>query len=141
MRKATKGFSEVIGRGAGGIVYKGVLPDQRVAAIKRLNEANQGEAEFLPEVNTMGRLNNMNLIEIWGFCAEGKHRLLVYEQWRNKRFDPINFNLGSATVYEYVEHGSLAENLTSNTIDWKKRFDIAQLICMKSATSGFYVAM
>jgi hypothetical protein len=104
LRKATKGFSEVIGRGAGGTVYKGVLPDQRVCAIKRLNEANQGEAEFLAEVNIIGRLNHMNLIEIWGYCVEGKHRLLVYE---------------------YMEHGSLAENLTSNALDWEKRFEIA----------------
>ncbi|KAG2694514.1 hypothetical protein I3843_08G144700 [Carya illinoinensis] len=104
LKKATRGFVEVIGRGGGGVVYKGILPDKRVAAIKRLNEANQGEAEFLAEVNTIGRLNHMNLIEIWGYCAEGKHRLLVYE---------------------YMEHGSLAEKLTSNELDWKKRFDIA----------------
>ena len=88
LKKATKGFTEEIGRGAGGIVYKGVLPDNRVAAIKRLNEANQGEGEFLAEVSIVGRINHMNLIEMWGYCAEGKHRLLVYE---------------------YMEHGSLAK--------------------------------
>jgi serine/threonine protein kinase len=46
----------------------------------------------------------MNLIEMWGYCVEGKHRILVYE---------------------YMEHGSLAENLSSNSLDWKKRFEIA----------------
>ncbi|KAL3514419.1 hypothetical protein ACH5RR_027136 [Cinchona calisaya] len=46
----------------------------------------------------------MHLIEIWGYCAEGKHRILVYE---------------------YLEQGSLAENLYCNVIDWKKRFQIA----------------
>ncbi|KAM0973437.1 hypothetical protein ACFX2C_016767 [Malus domestica] len=64
-KKATRGFSEEIGRGAGGIVYKGVLPDQRVAAIKLLNEADQGEAEFLGEANTVGRLNHMHLIDMF----------------------------------------------------------------------------
>ncbi|KAL3505118.1 hypothetical protein ACH5RR_034959 [Cinchona calisaya] len=44
LKKATKNFSEEIGRGGGGIVYKGVLSDNRVAAIKCLKEANQGEA-------------------------------------------------------------------------------------------------
>ena len=61
---ATKSFIEEIGRGAGGIVYKGVLPDSRVATIKCLNEANQGEGEFLAEVGIIGRSNHMNLIEM-----------------------------------------------------------------------------
>ncbi|XP_059454024.1 putative receptor protein kinase ZmPK1 [Corylus avellana] len=104
LKKATKGFSEEIGRGAGGTVYRGVLSDSRVAAIKRLNEANQGESEFLAEVSIIGRINHMNLIEMWGYCVEGKHRILVYE---------------------YMEHGSLAENLSSNSLDWKKRIEIA----------------
>jgi len=104
LKEATKGFSQEIGRGAGGVVYKGILSDQRHAAIKRLNEAKQGEGEFLAEVSIIGRLNHMNLIEMWGYCAEGKHRLLVYE---------------------YMENGSLAENLSSNTLDWSKRYNIA----------------
>ena len=29
-------------------------------------------------------------------------------------------------MYEYIEHGSLAENLSAGTLDWKKRFEIAQ---------------
>ncbi|XP_061371358.1 putative receptor protein kinase ZmPK1 [Gastrolobium bilobum] len=104
LKEATEGFSKEIGRGGGGIVYKGVLSDQRVAAVKRLKEANQGEEDFLAEVSIIGRLNHMNLIEMWGYCAEGKHRLLVYE---------------------YMEHGSLAENIKSDRLDWTKRFDIA----------------
>ncbi|KAI9118581.1 hypothetical protein K1719_010913 [Acacia pycnantha] len=106
LKEATKGFSEEIGRGAGGIVYKGVLTDQRVAAIKRLNEASQDQSEFLAEVNIIGRLNHMNLIDMWGYCVEGRHRLLVYE---------------------YMKNGSLGENLVSNSssLDWKKRYNIA----------------
>ncbi|KAF5740642.1 hypothetical protein HS088_TW11G00719 [Tripterygium wilfordii] len=104
LKKATQGFSKEIGRGAGGIVYRGILSDNRVAAIKQLYDANQGEAEFLAEISTIGKLNHINLIEMWGYCAEGKHRILVYE---------------------YMEHGSLAENLNSKSLDWKKRFDIA----------------
>ncbi|KAJ4823832.1 hypothetical protein Tsubulata_040669 [Turnera subulata] len=103
LKKATRNFREVIGRGASGTVYKGKLEDHRIAAIKRLNEANEGEAEFLAEVNIIGKINHMNLIEMWGYCAEGKHRLLVYE---------------------YMEHGSLAANLSSKTLDWKKRYEI-----------------
>ncbi|KAE8669105.1 putative serine-threonine protein kinase, plant-type [Hibiscus syriacus] len=105
LKRATRGFREEIGRGGGGVVYKGVLPDHRVATMKRLNvKAHQGEDEFLAEVSTIGRLNHMNLIEMWGYCVEGIHRLLVYE---------------------YIENGSLVDNLMSNSLDWKKMFEIA----------------
>ncbi|KAF5932579.1 hypothetical protein HYC85_028750 [Camellia sinensis] len=99
LKKATRNFSEEIGRGSSGVVYKGVLSDRRVVAIKRLNEAKQGEDEFLAEMSTIGRVNHMNLIEVWGYCVDGKHRLLVYQ---------------------YMECGSLAKNLTSNALDWEK---------------------
>ncbi|XP_030540122.1 putative receptor protein kinase ZmPK1 [Rhodamnia argentea] len=104
LKKATRNFSNEIGRGSGGIVYKGVLPDHGEVAVKRLNEVNQGEEEFLAEVRTIGNLNHMNLIVMWGYCAEGKHWLLVYE---------------------FMDHGSLAENLSSDQLDWTKRYEIA----------------
>ncbi|PKI45869.1 hypothetical protein CRG98_033668 [Punica granatum] len=105
LRKATRNFREEIGRGAVGSVYRAILLGDRSAAVKRLNEMTlHGEEEFLAEVSTIGKLNHMNLLELWGYCAEGKHRLLVYE---------------------YMEHGSLAENLAKGTLDWGKRFDVA----------------
>ncbi|XP_010064721.3 putative receptor protein kinase ZmPK1 [Eucalyptus grandis] len=104
LKKATKSFSKEIGRGSGGIVYKGVLPDHGEAAVKLLNEANQGEDEFLAEVRTIGNLNHINLITMWGYCVEGRHRLLVYE---------------------FMNHGSLAENLSSHQLDRKKTYEIA----------------
>jgi serine/threonine protein kinase len=75
-----------------------------VVAIKRLYEANQGEDEFVAEVSIIGRLNHMNLIRMWGYCAEGNHMMLVYE---------------------YMENGTLADNLSSNSLDWGKRYNIA----------------
>jgi len=78
LKKATRDFCEEIGRG-GGIVYKGIISDGRVAAIKQLNQAIQREAELRAEVSIsiIGKLNHMNLIEMWGYCAGAKHRLLV----------------------------------------------------------------
>ncbi|GKC85435.1 S-locus glycoprotein domain-containing protein [Tanacetum coccineum] len=102
--KASHKFRDEIGRGGGGVVYKGILPDNRVVAIKRLHEAFHGEAEFLAEMSTIGRINHKNLIETYGYCAEGKHRILVYE---------------------YMENGSLAKNLGANQLDWHKRIEIA----------------
>ncbi|TKY68987.1 putative receptor protein kinase ZmPK1 [Spatholobus suberectus] len=80
LRQATKGFSEEIGMGARGTVYKGVLSDNRVVAIKRLHEvANQGKSEFLAEVSIIGRLNHMNLIGMLRYSiALGTARGLAY---------------------------------------------------------------
>ncbi|OWM70840.1 hypothetical protein CDL15_Pgr014513 [Punica granatum] len=103
LKKATKNFSQEIGRGAGGFVYRGVLPDNRVAAVKLLNEAITGEADFLAEVSTIGKLNHMNLIEMWGYCAEGKHRLLVYE-YMEHGFD---IALGTAKGLAYLHEECL----------------------------------
>ncbi|KAI3666968.1 hypothetical protein L6452_42009 [Arctium lappa] len=105
LKKATRNFREEIGSGGASVVYKGRLNDNRIAAIKRLKNANQqGEAEFQAEISTIGKVNHMNLIETWGYCAEGKHRLVVYK---------------------YMENGSLAENLSTGKLDWATRLDIA----------------
>ncbi|KAI3672945.1 hypothetical protein L6452_39049 [Arctium lappa] len=107
LKKATHNFSKEIGRGGAGVVYKGELSDERIAAIKMLKEAtdhHHGEAEFQAEISTIGRLNHMNLIETWGYCVEGKHRLVVYE---------------------YMENGSLAKSLLSDKLNWEKKLEIA----------------
>ncbi|KAK1407668.1 hypothetical protein QVD17_39289 [Tagetes erecta] len=106
LKKASNGFSKEIGRGGAGVVYIGELSDDRTAAIKVLKQASdhQGENEFQAEISTIGRLNHMNLIETWGYCIEGKHRLVVYE---------------------YMTNGSLAESLSMNKLDWEKKIKIA----------------
>ncbi|KAK3003148.1 hypothetical protein RJ639_018674 [Escallonia herrerae] len=105
LKKATDNFKEELGRGGFGIVYKGVLTDARAVAVKRLGDMHQGEQEFWAEVSTIGKINHMNLVRMWGFCSEGRHRLLVYE---------------------YVENLSLDKHLfTSNFLGWKERFNVA----------------
>ncbi|KVI03351.1 putative receptor protein kinase ZmPK1 [Cynara cardunculus var. scolymus] len=105
LKKATRNFREDIGSGGASVVYRGRLNDNRIAAIKRLkNTYQQGEVEFQAEISTIGKVNHMNLIETWGYCAEGNHRLVVYE---------------------YMENGSLAENLGTGKLDWATRLDIA----------------
>ncbi|KMT15486.1 hypothetical protein BVRB_3g058410 [Beta vulgaris subsp. vulgaris] len=46
LRTATGNFAEVIGKGGFGAVYKGVLADERVVAVKKLENVVQGEEEF-----------------------------------------------------------------------------------------------
>lgn len=105
LKKATNKMKEELGRGGSGVVYKGVLKDERVVAVKKLNDASQGEEMFWTEVSTIGKISHMNLVRMFGFCSEKKQRLLVYE---------------------YMQNGSLDKHLFSpGIIGWKERFKIA----------------
>ncbi|KAK9137162.1 hypothetical protein Sjap_007756 [Stephania japonica] len=82
LQLATQGFSEanLIGHGRFGVVYKGVLSDGTVAAIKILHkEGKQGEREFRTEVDLMSRLHSPYLVGLLGYCADQHHRILISE--------------------------------------------------------------
>lgn len=87
LREATNGFKNLIGRGAFGLVYNGLLTmrDQEVeVAVKQLKKViEQGEKEFLTEVQVIGLTHHRNLLQLLGFCNEGDHRLLIYELMKN----------------------------------------------------------
>lgn len=105
LKKATKNFKEELGRGGSGAVYKGELTDGRAVAIKRLGDLLQAEQEFWAETSTIGKIYHMNLVRMWGYCSETRHRLLVYE---------------------YVENSSLDKHLfSSEFLGWRERFAVA----------------
>ncbi|PHT59205.1 hypothetical protein CQW23_01568 [Capsicum baccatum] len=86
MSKATEGFKEELGRGAFGIVYKGVVEigSPIPVAVKKLDRVVQdGDKEFKTEVNVIGQTHHKNLVRLIGFCDEGPHRLLAYEFMNN----------------------------------------------------------
>lgn len=73
MMAATDGFnnSTQVGRGGYGKVYRGVLSDNTVVAIKRAEEGSlQGQKEFLTEIQLLSRLHHRNLVSLLGYCGE-----------------------------------------------------------------------
>ncbi|KAJ6947942.1 G-type lectin S-receptor-like serine/threonine-protein kinase LECRK3 [Populus alba x Populus x berolinensis] len=108
LEQATGGFKQILGKGAFGTVYKGVLASypKRFVAIKKLEKFEQeGEKEFKTEVSVIGQTHHKNLVRLLGYCDEGEHRLLVYE---------------------YMTNGSLASLLFGITRpDWNQRVQIA----------------
>lgn len=46
LQRATRKFKHELGRGASGVLYKGVLEDKREVAVKKLAGINHGEADF-----------------------------------------------------------------------------------------------
>ncbi|KAH7554648.1 hypothetical protein JRO89_XS12G0252800 [Xanthoceras sorbifolium] len=82
LEEATSGFSVTtqVGQGGYGKVYKGILANGTVVAIKRAQQGSlQGEKEFLTEIELLSRLHHRNLVSLVGYCDEEAEQMLVYE--------------------------------------------------------------
>lgn len=63
---------------------QGRLNDGSLAAIKVLSaESQQGVREFLTEIVVISGIEHENLVKLYGCCAEGDHRVLVYGYLEN----------------------------------------------------------
>jgi len=74
MSKATSNFSSSaqVGQGGYGKVYRGVLEDNTLVAVKRAEEGSlQGKREFLTEIKLLSRLHHRNLVSLIGYSGEG----------------------------------------------------------------------
>ncbi|XP_019423249.1 PREDICTED: probable leucine-rich repeat receptor-like protein kinase At5g49770 isoform X1 [Lupinus angustifolius] len=110
LKKYTSNFSarNEIGFGGYGKVYKGVLPDGKIVAIKRAQQGStQGGLEFKNEIELLSRVHHKNLVGLVGFCFEQGEQMLVYE---------------------FMPNGTLRESLSGRNdihLDWKRRLRVA----------------
>ncbi|KAJ7527487.1 hypothetical protein O6H91_16G057300 [Diphasiastrum complanatum] len=82
LEEATHGFSRanLLGEGGFGLVFKGILPDGRLVAVKQLKVGGgQGEREFQAEVEIISRVHHRHLVSLVGYCIADSQRMLVYE--------------------------------------------------------------
>ncbi|KAG2713928.1 hypothetical protein I3760_03G002100 [Carya illinoinensis] len=84
---ATSTFSSknILGKGGFGNVYKGILPDGTIVAVKRLKDGSAigGEIQFQTEVEMISLAVHRNLLRLYGFCVTPTERLLVYPYMSN----------------------------------------------------------
>ncbi|XP_013738878.2 G-type lectin S-receptor-like serine/threonine-protein kinase At2g19130 [Brassica napus] len=111
LQNSTKNFSEKLGGGGFGSVFKGALQDSSVIAVKRLEGISQGEKQFRTEVVTIGTIQHMNLVRLRGFCSEGNKKLLVYDYMPN----------GSLDSHLFISQTGEEKNV----LGWKLRYQIA----------------
>ncbi|XVE69242.1 hypothetical protein DITRI_Ditri09bG0136600 [Diplodiscus trichospermus] len=113
IKKATNNFSSerILGAGGYGEVYKGIVDDGTVVAVKCAKLGNtKGIDQVLNEVRILCQVNHRSLVRLLGCCVELEQPVLVYE---------------------FIENGNLLDYLQSLSpgdralLTWNRRLQIA----------------
>ncbi|KAJ3677003.1 hypothetical protein LUZ60_002727 [Juncus effusus] len=120
---ATNGFTDLIGQGGFGKVYRGTLlvnGSTADVAVKLVNKvSNQDRKVFYSEVAIMINIRHINLVKLHGFCLNKTNKLLVSEFVSRGSLDKVLFGdnyvlnwaervriaIGTAAGLAYLHHG------------------------------------
>ncbi|KAE8768638.1 protein kinase and pp2c-like domain-containing protein [Hordeum vulgare] len=120
LKAITNSFSKerIIGHGATGVVYKGVLHNGEVIAVKKLynrydssgEKLGNGEAQFHNELMNLIGVQHQNIIQLVGYCYETHN---VVTECNGKLV--LAAKEERILCLEYMPCGSLKDNLSVDT--------------------------
>ncbi|KAK8665109.1 hypothetical protein V6N13_005284 [Hibiscus sabdariffa] len=126
MEKATDHYNKnrILGQGGQGTVYKGMLTDGNIVAVKksRMLEGNRFDEkkveQFINEVMILSQINHRNVVKLLGCCLEAEVPLLVYE---------------------FIQNGTLYDLIHYQTEEFPLTWDMRLRIAIEIANALFYL--
>lgn len=129
LERITNKFSEqnIVGRGAYGVIYKGVLDNGEEIAVKKLHQMLWIDNEqFKNELNNLMRVKHKNIVRLVGYCHNIAHILVEYKgELVSARVEQ------RALCLEYLQGGSLDNHISDDAcrLDWDTCYKIIKGIC------------
>nr|QUF58260.1 cell wall-associated protein kinase 3 [Craterostigma plantagineum] len=121
LKQATNHYSEnrVLGRGGQGTVYKGMLTDGSIVAVKKSKTVQETDVEsFVNEVVILSQIIHRSIVRLLGCCLETETPILVYE---------------------FVPNGTLFEHIHDRSEDFPLTWQMRLRIVVEIASALSYL--